>query len=143
MTASTVAVTNIGSKSLQGDSEFAVKVLKPMGCTVMQTESTTTVTGPKVLSPLESIDMETMTDAFLTATVLAAVAKGKTEIIGIGNQRVKECNRIAVMVEQLALYGVEAGELEDGIWINGVSKESLKVPVNGFFIISFTCWCCY
>lgn len=131
LTASTVTVTNIGSKSLQGDSEFAVKVLKPMGCTVMQTESTTTVTGPKVLSPLESIDMETMTDAFLTATVLAAVAKGKTEIIGIGNQRVKECNRIAVMVEQLALYGVEAGELEDGIWINGVSKESLKVPVNG------------
>jgi pentafunctional AROM polypeptide len=58
--------------------------------------------------------METMTDAFLTASVLAAVATqpalqsdetvpGKTtsRIYGIANQRVKECNRIKAMRDQL------------------------------------------
>ena len=47
------------------------------------------------------LDMETMTDAFLTATVLAAVSKGTTRVIGIANQRVKECNRIKAMVDEL------------------------------------------
>jgi len=45
--------------------------------------------------------MEEMTDAFLTATVLAAVAQGKTRILGIANQRVKECNRIKAMIDEL------------------------------------------
>lgn len=40
--------------------------------------------------------MESMTDAFMTAAVLAAVAHGKTVITGVANQRVKECNRIEV-----------------------------------------------
>jgi pentafunctional AROM polypeptide len=53
-------VTNIGSKSLQGDAEFAIKVLKPMGCEVEQTETSTTVQGPEKLKSIPAIDMETM-----------------------------------------------------------------------------------
>ena len=62
-----------------------------------------------------------MTDAFLTACVLAAVANEPVEearrlpvedgrdklrttrIIGIANQRVKECNRIKAMIDELGL----------------------------------------
>jgi len=40
-----------------------------------------------------------MTDAFMTASVLMAVAKGRSTITNIANQRVKECNRIAAMVQ--------------------------------------------
>ncbi|KAI9203014.1 EPSP synthase-domain-containing protein [Polychytrium aggregatum] len=142
ITGSTVTVTNIGSKSLQGDAEFAIKVLKPMGCEVSQTETTTTVHGPARLSALPSIDMETMTDAFLTASVLAAVANGKeatsngslvTSISGIANQRVKECNRIAAMIEQLAKFGVHAKELQDGLEIHAIDKSQLKQPNEGVF----------
>jgi pentafunctional AROM polypeptide len=43
--------------------------------------------------------MGDMTDAFMTAAVLMAVANGTSEITNIANQRVKESNRIAVMVE--------------------------------------------
>ncbi|RHZ12327.1 hypothetical protein DYB37_010379 [Aphanomyces astaci] len=50
------------------------------------------------------IDMETMTDAFMTLAVLAAAATGRTKITGIANQRVKECNRIAVMVKIFIKY---------------------------------------
>lgn len=133
MTGTTCTIPNIGSASLQGDARFAVDVLKPMGCEVSQTESTTTVTGPALggLTPLPEVDMEPMTDAFLTASVVAAIAtKGNdcTRITGIANQRVKECDRIGAMVSQLAKFGVSASELPDGIEIKGIDRNSLRTP---------------
>lgn len=93
-----------------------------MGCTVEQTATQTKVTGPPIgqLRALNSVDMEPMTDAFLTASVLAAVATQEpfesrrqadlganvTRIYGIANQRVKECNRIQAMRDQLRKSGM-------------------------------------
>lgn len=135
ITGTTVTIPNIGKKSLQGDARFAVDVLRPMGCAVEQTDYSTTVRGPPKgqLKPIPHVDMEPMTDAFLTASVLAAVAAGpgKTSITGIANQRVKECNRIAAMVHELGKFGVTAGELEDGIWIQGRDYTTLKNPEGG------------
>ncbi|OBA25633.1 Pentafunctional AroM protein [Hanseniaspora valbyensis NRRL Y-1626] len=136
MTGSTITVPNIGFESLQGDARFAVDVLKPMGCKVVQTATSTTVTGPKAgqLKPLKHVDMEPMTDAFLTACVVAAVATNHSEgevttIEGIANQRVKECNRILAMVTELAKFGVQANELPDGIQVHGLNSISdLKNP---------------
>ena len=135
MTGSTVTIPNIGSASLQGDARFAVDVLRPMGCHVVQTETSTTVTGPErgQLKPLKHVDMEPMTDAFLTASVVAAICNdgtsNTTTIEGIANQRVKECNRIEAMITQLAKFGVAANELPDGIQIHGVNSISeLKTP---------------
>lgn len=134
LTGTTVTIPNIGSSSLQGDARFAVDVLKPMGCKVVQTETSTTVTGPPLgkLVPLLHVDMEPMTDAFLTASVVAAVATDDkntpTEITGIANQRVKECNRIEAMMTGLAKFGVKTKELEDGLQIFGVEIDSLKSP---------------
>ena len=127
ITGTTCTVPNIGSSSLQGDARFAVDVLRPMGCSVEQTASSTTVTGPSPggLKGID-VDMEPMTDAFLTASVLAAVAEGETRITGIANQRVKECNRIAAMRVQLAKFGVHCRELEDGIVISGKSYKDLS-----------------
>jgi pentafunctional AROM polypeptide len=108
ITGTTCTIQNIGSASLQGDARFAREVLQRMGCDVVQSEAETKVTGPPVgtLKAIGNIDMETMTDAFLTASVLAAVATGRsddrtTRIVGIGNQRVKECNRIKAMMDEL------------------------------------------
>lgn len=126
----TCVIPNIGSSSLQGDARFAVDVLRPMGCQVKQDDHTTTVTGPAVgaLKPIAHVDMEPMTDAFLTASVLAAVASGKTQITGIANQRVKECNRIVAMKDELAKFGIECRELDDGIEIHGKSLSELGPP---------------
>ncbi|EIW56195.1 aromatic amino acid family biosynthesis-like protein [Trametes versicolor FP-101664 SS1] len=146
ITGTTCTITNIGSASLQGDARFAKEVLEPMGCKVVQTETETTVTGPPVgqLRALGLVDMEPMTDAFLTASVLAAVATqpplagravegGKpnaTRIIGIANQRVKECNRIKAMIDQLAKFGVETSELDDGLEVYGRPISELKEGVS-------------
>ncbi|ODQ78846.1 hypothetical protein BABINDRAFT_38581 [Babjeviella inositovora NRRL Y-12698] len=126
LTGATVTIPNIGSRSLQGDARFATDVLAPMGCHVVQTEVSTTVTGPKGTLKAITVDMEPMTDAFLTASVVAAVAEGTTTITGIANQRVKECNRILAMVTELAKFGVAANELPDGIQITGT--RSLVAP---------------
>lgn len=133
-------IPNIGSKSLQGDARFAVDVLRPMGCTVEQTDVSTTVTGPAdgILRPLPNVDMEPMTDAFLTASVLAAVARGQgsnhtTRIYGIANQRVKECNRIKAMKDELAKFGVTCREHDDGLEIDGIDRSALRAPAGGVF----------
>lgn len=135
ITGTTCTVPNIGSKSLQGDSRFAVDVLQAMGAKVEQTDYSTTVTGPPIgqLKAIPHVDMEPMTDAFLTASVLAAVADGTTQITGIANQRVKECNRIAAMKEQLAKFGVKCNELEDGIEVIGRPYQSLTEPADGIY----------
>lgn len=135
ITGTTCTVPNIGSKSLQGDSRFAVDVLQAMGATVKQTDYSTTVTGPPIgqLKAIPHVDMEPMTDAFLTASVLAAVADGTTRITGIANQRVKECNRIAAMKDQLAKFGVQCNELDDGIEVIGRPYQSLTEPVDGIY----------
>ncbi|WWC90083.1 pentafunctional AROM polypeptide [Kwoniella dendrophila CBS 6074] len=142
ITGTTCTISNIGSSSLQGDARFAKEVLEPMGCTVEQTLTSTKVTGPPVgqLRALGNVDMEPMTDAFLTASVLAAVANlpalperqvqglppTASRIYGIANQRVKECNRIKAMRDQLAKFGVETDEFDDGIIVIGKSAKSLN-----------------
>ena len=138
ITGTSCTIPNIGSTSLQGDARFAVDILRPMGCLVEQTATSTTVTGTvdKHLRPLPDIDMEAMTDAFLTASMLAAVAQSpdgchKTRITGIANQRVKECNRIKAIADQLAKFGVRSREFEDGLEIHGVPSDNLVSPTDG------------
>ncbi|KAJ1996187.1 3-dehydroquinate dehydratase (3-dehydroquinase) [Coemansia spiralis] len=131
ITGTQCTVPNIGSASLQGDARFAVDVLRPMGCTVEQTETSTTVRGPPRgnLRALGDIDMEPMTDAFLTAAALAAVAPandGVTRIRGIANQHVKECDRIAAMCDELAKFGVKTENHPDGIDVYGVAVDALQ-----------------
>jgi pentafunctional AROM polypeptide len=117
-----ITVDGIGSTSLQGDADFC-RVLEQMGCTVEQTEMSTTVTGPPVgqLKAID-VDMSNVTDTFMTAAaVMATVTKGTSKIFNIANQRVKECDRIAATVAELTKCGVVARELPDGIEIDGQS----------------------
>lgn len=131
ITGTQCTVPLIGSSSLQGDARFAADVLAPMGCKIEQTAASTTVTGPAVgtLKALGAIDMEPMTDAFLTAAVLFAVASdGPTRIYGIANQRVKESNRIRAVADELAKFGVQTVEHEDGLTVFPVPISQLRTP---------------
>jgi pentafunctional AROM polypeptide len=137
ITGTTCTVPNIGSGSLQGDARFAIDVLKPMGCKVEQSATSTTVTGPPKggLRAVKEIDMEPMTDAFLTASVLAAVASSNgssatTRIYGIANQRVKECNRIQAMEDELSKFGITCRQFDDGIEVDGRGYQ-LDAPKAG------------
>ena len=117
-----VTVDGLGSSSLQGDAQFYT-LLEKMGCVAQQSESCTTVWAPKENLTGIDINMGDMTDAFMTVVALAVVAIGRTNITGIENQRVKECNRIEAMVTELTKLGVVCGELVDGIWVDGVGGD--------------------
>ena len=71
-------LASIGLSSLQGDTCFAKEVLEPMGCTVVWAATEMTVTGPPIrtLKAMPEVDMEPITDAFLMAAIVGAVATG-------------------------------------------------------------------
>lgn len=58
-------------------------------------------------------------DEIPIACALAARANGTTEFCDVGELRVKESDRIALMVRLLRAFGVEASEREDGMVVEG------------------------
>ncbi len=51
--------------------------------------------------------------------VAAAFARGRTEVRGAAELRVKESDRISAIVSNLAALGVACGEYPDGLWVEG------------------------
>lgn len=60
-----------------------------------------------------------MIDEFPIFFIAAAAAQGTTVVRGVGELRVKESDRIAVMVRGLRALGIEAEELPDGAIVHG------------------------
>ncbi len=75
--------------------------------------------GDILQAPPGAVDMSDCTDAFMTLAAVAACSRGVTRIVGVGNQRVKECNRIAATVQALLACGIRARELPTGIEVEG------------------------
>ena len=63
-------------------------------------------------------------DEIPVIAVAAALAEGTTRITGAGELRVKESDRISSIADELAKFGVNVEELEDGMVIEG--KEALE-----------------
>jgi len=67
-----------------------------------------------------------MIDEFPILAVVAAFAEGETRIVGAAELRVKESDRITMMVDGLRACGVEADELEDGLVVHGRGPRGVK-----------------
>lgn len=125
ITGGEITISNLFPNSVQGDSQFYT-LLEQMGCLIQVSEEYgITVKGPPNGQSLKGItvDMSSMTDAFMTLAILGAVADGTTRITNIANQRLKESNRILAMVTELNKCGIQAKELEDGIEIEGYGNR--------------------
>ena len=68
---------------------------------------------------VEAGEVPAMIDEFPVLAILAARAEGVTRITGAAELRVKESDRIRVLVENLRAMGVEVEELSDGLEIEG------------------------
>ena len=68
------------------------------------------------------IDFSQSPDLGPILTVLASLAKGTSKFINAGRLRIKECDRITCMKEELEKLGGEVDELPDGMIIYGVDK---------------------
>ncbi|MEM6727746.1 MAG: 3-phosphoshikimate 1-carboxyvinyltransferase [Pseudomonadota bacterium] len=63
-----------------------------------------------------------MIDEYPILSVVAAYAQGRSHFAGVGELRVKECDRIAAMVAGLRANGVEVSETEDTMTVTGTGR---------------------
>ncbi len=110
-------------------------VLRRMGASIeiVVTEAagdpwgTVTVRGaPLHGTVIEGDEIPNLIDELPILAVAGALASGRTEIRDAAELRVKESDRIAEMVGNLRLFGVEVEELEDGMVVGG--PAALETP---------------
>lgn len=68
-----------------------------------------------------TIDFSQSPDLGPALTVLASLVEGRSEFINAGRLRIKECDRITCMKEEINKLGGNVEELPDGMIINGVN----------------------
>ena len=112
-----VTVANVPVPSLQGDARL-VPLLERMGCEAERLQGGIAVQGPQRLKGIE-VDMGNMPDVAPTLAVVAAFAEGSTVINNIAHLRIKECDRLAVMVKELRKMGANVEEEDDRMIIYG------------------------
>ena len=67
-----------------------------------------------------------MIDEYPILAAIAAFAEGETRLTGAAELRVKESDRISLMVNGLKACGVDAEELEDGLIVRGRGPKSVR-----------------
>ncbi len=104
-------VRGIGSTSHQGEVQF-VRILERMGCETEMGPDWIEVRG----GPLRGVDvdMNDCPDSVQTLACVALFAKGGTRVRNVRNLRVKETDRIAALVAELAKLGAKVKEEPDG-----------------------------
>ncbi len=75
---------------------------------------------------IEGDEIPNLIDELPIIAVAGALAEGQTDIRDAAELRVKESDRIAEMVKNLRLFGVEVEEKEDGMIVTG--PADLKTP---------------
>jgi 3-phosphoshikimate 1-carboxyvinyltransferase len=69
-----------------------------------------------------------MIDEYPILAVAAAFARGRTAMRGIGEMRVKESDRIALMAQGLAACGMQVEEEPEGLIVKGTEGANAPVP---------------
>ncbi len=125
ITGGRIKINGVNPNSAQGDIRF-IDLLEKMGCKIEKGKDFLYLEGPEKLKGIEA-DMNSMPDTAQTLAVIAALAEGETKIIGIGNLRVKETDRIAAIKNELGKVGIESEAGEDFIIIKGGSPKGAQI----------------
>jgi len=124
ITGASVKVKGILKDSRQGDVRF-IRLLKEMGCKIIDEADGIGVCG----GPLAAIqtDMADMPDLVPTLAVVAAFAKGTTIIRNVAHLKVKESDRLAAVVAELAKMGISAKTTDNDLMITGGSPRGATI----------------
>lgn len=118
-----VTVHGLNKQSVQADKAL-LAIMEKMNTTIRygnMAEQTITV-YPSSLKGIE-VNMADCPDIVPTVAVLAAFAYGTTKITGVEHLRIKECDRLNAMAEELKRAGVAVIEEQDGLIIHGLKKD--------------------
>jgi 3-phosphoshikimate 1-carboxyvinyltransferase len=80
---------------------------------------------------IDGQEVPRLVDEIPVIAAMATQADGSTEIVGAGELRVKESDRISAMVDNLRAIGAEAEELRDGLVVHGHHRP-LRGQVRSF-----------
>ena len=117
-----VRVCGAGSHSVQGEIRFA-ELLEQMGAEVKWGPDWVEVSRGAD-TPLHGIsrDLNDIPDSAMTLAVLALFSEGACEIRGVGNWRVKECDRQQALYQELRKLGARVQLLDDGLRVESPLK---------------------
>lgn len=111
-----ITCAGLSDASLQGDKAI-VEIMKRMGAKVTTTSDAVTVAGCSTRATI--IDGANCPDIIPVLAALASVSEGTTEIVNAGRLRIKECDRLTAMTNELNLLGADVMELIGGLFITG------------------------
>ena len=114
ITGSEILIKGLDFSDHQGDKEV-FKYIEKMGAQIKHTSEGVLVRGDK-LKGIE-IDMNATPDALPALAVTGCFAEGKTSLLNVAQARLKECDRISCMANELRKMRAEVVELEDGLII--------------------------
>jgi 3-phosphoshikimate 1-carboxyvinyltransferase len=120
ITGGPVTLLGLDLQDTQGDKYF-LEMLEKMGCTVKKEPSAISSITVSREKPLCGgiFDLNKTPDLLPAAAVVAAYAMGDTMFVNVAHARMKETDRIAVIMQELAKLGVCCTELPDGLIVHG------------------------
>jgi len=125
ITGASVTVRGIRADSKQGDIRF-LELLGKMGCSVIRKKDGIEVIGAPILTGID-VDMGDMPDMVPTLAMVAAFAKGTTQIRNVAHLRVKESDRIGAVINELEKMGIKTLCRDDGMVIHGGAPRGAKI----------------
>lgn len=111
-----IKLKGLDTSSYQGDKKILKDIVDFGG--VINIEKDLLWAEPKTLIPAK-ISFAQTPDLGPALTVLASTIEGKSEFVDASRLRIKECDRITCMREELEKLGGIIKEFEDGMFING------------------------
>ncbi len=123
-----VEVENLNPESLQAD-KMILNLLRDMGAWVKVNKDSVTVRK----SGLEAIhaDLSDCIDLLPTMAVLAAVADGVSQFVGIERARLKESNRVSALRDGLERMGIKVGEETNRLTVTGSKPKGSVIDSQG------------
>lgn len=113
----TVTLGGLDAASVQSDRAI-VSILRDMGGRVDTHADGSISAHASGLHGIQ-IDASQIPDIVPILAVLGCAAEGTTTITGAARLRIKECDRLAAMAQELTRLGAAVTELEDGLIIRG------------------------
>jgi 3-phosphoshikimate 1-carboxyvinyltransferase len=123
-----VTVKNLKTDSVQGD-KYLLNILSEMGCAVEYQKEQVKISGNKELGGI-TVDMGDYPDLVQTVAVVAAYARGKTEMTNIAHLRFKESDRISDTAAELVKMGIRVNVTDNSMVVYGGKPSGAEIEAH-------------
>jgi 3-phosphoshikimate 1-carboxyvinyltransferase len=121
-----IRVENIDPQTRQGDIGF-LEILESLGCTVIRGDRFVEVRGGELPAGEMAFDLSEMPDIVPTLAVLCALRPGRSLIRNVAHLRLKECDRLEALVNELGKTGIAAEVIGGDLAITGGIPRGARI----------------